>query len=55
MANTIKIGSIEADAIKIGTSTVSKVYVGTELVYPSGNENPIIDDGNDPIGGDDAD
>ena len=37
MANTIKIGSIEADAIKIGTSTVSKVYVGTELVYPSGN------------------
>lgn len=36
MANTIKIGSIEADAIKIGTSTVSKVYVGTELVYPSG-------------------
>lgn len=37
MANTIKIGSIEADAIKIGTSTVSKVYVGTELVYPTGN------------------
>lgn len=37
MANTIKIGSIEADAIKIGTSTVSKVYVGTELVYPSEN------------------
>lgn len=36
MANTIKIGSIEADAIKIGTSTVSKVYVGTELVYPNG-------------------
>ena len=35
MANTIKIGSIEADAIKIGTSTVSKVYVGTELVYPT--------------------
>lgn len=37
MANTIKIGSIEADAIKIGTSTVSKVYVGTELVYPNSN------------------
>lgn len=35
MANTIKIGSIEADGIKIGTSTVSKVYVGTELVYPT--------------------
>lgn len=36
MANTIKIGSIEADAIKIGTSSVTKVYVGTELVYPNG-------------------
>lgn len=33
MANTIKIGSIEADAIKMGTSSITKVYVGTELVY----------------------
>lgn len=36
MANTIKIGSIEADAIKMGTSSITKVYVGTELVYPNG-------------------
>lgn len=36
MANTIKIGSIEADAIKMGTSSITKVYVGTELVYPTG-------------------
>lgn len=35
MANTIKIGSIEADAIKMGTSSITKVYVGTELVYPT--------------------
>ena len=36
MANTIKIGNIEASAIKIGTSTVSAVYIGSTKIYPSG-------------------
>lgn len=55
MANTIKIGSIEADGIKIGTSSVTKVYVGTELVYPTdipNNDSPVVDDGGDDWGDD---
>ena len=36
MANTIKIGTVGADAIMMGTSSVTKVYVGSEQVYPSG-------------------
>ena len=35
MANTIKIGNIEASSIKIGTSTVSAVYIGSIQVYPA--------------------
>lgn len=35
MANTIKIGNIEASSIKIGTSTVSAVYIGSTKIYPS--------------------
>lgn len=35
MANTIKIGNIEASAIKIGTSNVSAVYIGSTKIYPS--------------------
>ena len=35
MANTIKIGNIEASSIKIGTSTVSAVYIGSTKIYPA--------------------
>lgn len=35
MANTIKIGNIEASAIKIGTSNVSAAYIGSTKIYPS--------------------
>lgn len=35
MANTIKIGNIEASSIKIGTSTVSAVYIGSTKIYPT--------------------
>ena len=34
MANTIKIGNIEASSIKIGTSSVSAVYIGSTKIYP---------------------
>lgn len=40
MANTIKIGNIEASAIKIGTSTVSAVYIGSTKIYPSDTPTP---------------
>lgn len=43
MANTIKIGNIEASAIKIGTSTVSAVYIGSTKIYPSGTPTPPTD------------
>lgn len=41
MANTIKIGSIEASSIKIGTSTVSAVYIGSTKIYPSTPPTPV--------------
>ena len=43
MANTIKIGNIEASAIKIGTSNVSAVYIGSTKIYPSGTPTPPTD------------
>lgn len=43
MANTIKIGNIEASAIKIGTSTVSAVYIGSTKIYPSDTPTPPTD------------
>ena len=36
MANTIKIGNIEASAVMIGNSAVSAVYIGSSKIYPSG-------------------
>ena len=36
MANTIKIGNIEASAVMIGNSAVSAVYIGSTKIYPSG-------------------
>lgn len=41
MANTIKIGNIEASSIKIGTSTVSAVYIGSTKIYPSTPPTPV--------------
>lgn len=41
MANTIKIGNIEASSIKIGTSSVSAVYIGTSQIYPSTPPTPV--------------
>ena len=35
MANTIKIGNIEASAVMIGNSAVSAVYIGSTKIYPS--------------------
>ena len=35
MANTIKIGNIEASAVMIGNSAVSAVYIGSSKIYPS--------------------
>ena len=35
MANTIKIGNIEASAVMIGNSAVSAVYIGSAKIYPS--------------------
>ena len=43
MANTIKIGNIEASAIKIGTSNVSAVYIGSTKIYPSDTPTPPTD------------
>lgn len=36
MANTIKIGNIEASSVMIGNSAVSAVYIGSTKIYPSG-------------------
>lgn len=36
MANTIKIGNIEASSVMIGNSAVSAVYIGSSKIYPSG-------------------
>lgn len=41
MANTIKIGNIEASSIKIGTSSVSAVYIGSTKIYPSTPPTPV--------------
>ena len=35
MANTIKIGNIEASSVMIGNSAVSAVYIGSTKIYPS--------------------
>lgn len=43
MANTIKIGNIEASAVMIGNSAVSAVYIGSTKIYPSDIPTPPTD------------